>query len=210
MGGHPDRGTLSRDLTLRDLGRGPLEVARDLLGVHLVAGGVTLRLTEVEAYHGPADPGSHGYRGMTPRTEVMFGPSGRVYVYRSYGIHWCVNVVCGAKGECAAVLLRAGEVVRGHDLVAARRPDVRHRDLARGPGRLTKALGISGEDNGASVVGRRAPFALRAPSEGVPEAVVRTGPRVGVSGPGGDGRTHPWRFWIDGERTVSPYRPGRR
>lgn len=185
-------------------------MARTLLGAHLVVAGVTLRLTEVEAYHGTLDPGSHGYRGMTPRTEVMFGPPGHLYVYRSYGIHWCVNVVCGAKGECAAVLLRAGEVLAGHDLVARRRPDVRERDLARGPGRLTKALGVTGADNGASLIGRGAPFALHAPPEIVPDARVRTGPRVGVSGPGGDGAAYPWRFWLDGEASVSPYRPGRR
>ncbi|MGO1167720.1 MAG: DNA-3-methyladenine glycosylase [Janibacter sp.] len=180
------------------------------MGTHLVAGGVVLRLTEVEAYHGTLDPGSHGYRGMTPRTEVMFGPPGHLYVYRSYGIHWCANVVCGTKGECAAVLLRAGEVVAGHDLVAMRRPDVRERDLARGPGRLTKTLGLGGDDNGASVIGRGAPFALHAPSEPVPDELVRTGPRVGVSGPGGDGGAYPWRYWLDGESTVSAYRPGRR
>ncbi|WP_435198803.1 DNA-3-methyladenine glycosylase [Janibacter sp. GS2] len=185
-------------------------MARTFLGAHLVVDGVTLRLTEVEAYHGSLDPGSHGYRGMTPRTEVMFGPPGHLYVYRSYGIHWCANVVCGATGECAAVLLRAGEVVAGHDLVTARRPDVRERDLARGPGRLTKALGLTGDDNGASVVGGGTPFALHAPSEPVPDALVRTGPRVGVSGPGGDGAAHPWRYWLDGDPSVSPYRPGRR
>lgn len=185
-------------------------MARDLLGAHLVAGDVTLRLTEVEAYHGPADPGSHGYRGVTPRTEVMFGAPGRLYVYRSYGIHWCCNIVCGAKGECAAVLVRAGEVVAGHDVVADRRPGVTERDLARGPGRLTKALGITGEHDGAPLVGRGAPFALYASSEAVPDHLVRTGPRVGVSGPGGDGAVYPWRYWIDGERTVSVYRPGRR
>lgn len=170
--------------------------------------GVTLRLTEVEAYHGAHDPGSHGYRGPTPRTEVMFGPPGRLYVYRSYGIHWCVNVVCGSKGECAAVLLRAGEVVEGHELVADRRPGVRERDLARGPGNLTKALGIHGEHDGAALVGRGAPAALWAAPAA--DRVVRTGPRVGVSGPGGDGDTYPWRFWLDDEPTVSAYRPGRR
>ncbi len=174
-----------------------------------MAGAVNHRLTEVEAYHGAHDPGSHGYRGMTPRTEVMFGPPGHLYVYRSYGIHWCANVVCGTKGECAAVLLRAGEVVEGHDLVAERRPGVRERDLARGPGRLTKALGITGDDDGALVAGRNAPFALRVPRTPVPGAAVRTGPRVGVSGPGGDGEAYPWRYWLEGEATVSAYRPGR-
>lgn len=211
MGRDADRGALiGRGLTSRDLGRAPLEVARTLLGAHLVAGGVTLRLTEVEAYHGIQDPGSHGHRGMTPRTEVMFGSPGRLYVYRSYGVHWCANVVCGTKGECAAVLLRAGEVVAGHDLVAERRPGVRERDLARGPGRLTKALGITGDHDGAPVMGRDAPFALHAPRRPLPDAEVRTGPRVGVSGPGGDGAMFPWRYWLDGEPTVSAYRPGRR
>lgn len=171
--------------------------------------GVTLRLTEVEAYHGEVDPGSHGYRGMTPRTRVMFGPPGHLYVYRSYGIHWCCNIVCGAKGECAAVLVRAGEVVAGEEAVQARRPGVPARDLARGPGRLTRAMAIGGEDDGASLTGRGAPFALYAPVDPVPDAQVRTGPRVGVSGPGGDGTTYPWRYWIDGEPTVSAYRPGR-
>lgn len=105
--------TTGRRLTGSDLAGDPLSVAPMLLGTRLVAGDVTLRLTEVEAYWGGNDPGSHGYRGMTPRTEVMFGPPGHLYVYRSYGIHWCANVVVGSKGECAAVLLRAGEVVRG-------------------------------------------------------------------------------------------------
>lgn len=204
----PDRGTLiGRRLTARDLDRPPLEVARSLLGARLVAHGVTVRLTEVEAYHGPADPGSHGYRGVTPRTEVMFGPPGRLYVYRSYGIHWCANIVCGTMGECAAVLLRAGEVVAGEDLAADRRPDVPARNLARGPGCLTKALGIDGDDNGAPLLGRDSPVAVHAPREPLPERMVRTGARVGVSGPGGDGGTFPWRYWIDGDPTVSAYRP---
>lgn len=199
-----------RVLRVADLAQDPLVVARALLGVHIVGRGVTLRLTEVEAYHGADDPGSHGFRGMTPRTEVMFGPPGRLYVYRSHGIHWCCNVVCGTKGECAAVLLRAGEVVSGQDVVAERRPGVRSRDLARGPGRLTVTMAISGADGGAPLSGPDAPFVLRAPTEPVPEDRVRTGPRVGVSGPGGDGDAYPWRYWIDGEETVSPYRPGRR
>lgn len=192
-----------------DLTGDPLHVARALLGAHLVAGPVTLRLTEVEAYWGSKDPGSHGYRGMTPRTEVMFGPPGHLYVYRSYGIHWCANIVCGTAGECAAVLLRAGEIVEGHDVVAARRPEVRERDRARGPGRLTKALGLVGEDNGAAIVGRGAPFALYGPPMPPADVTVRSGPRVGVSGPGGDGAVYPWRFWLDGEPTVSAYRPGK-
>lgn len=196
-------------LTRADLGGDPLTVARSLLGAHLEAGPVTLRLTEVEAYWGPADPGSHGYRGITPRTEVMFGPPGHLYVYRSYGIHWCCNVVCGATGECAAVLLRAGEVVDGDEVVRQRRPSVPARDLARGPGRLTKALGIGGQDNGAALVGRGAPFVLRAPRAPVAEERIRTGPRVGVSGPGGDGAAYPWRFWLDAEPSVSVYRPGK-
>lgn len=198
-----------RRLTRADLAGDPLTVARALLGVHLVAGPVTLRLTEVEAYWGDRDPGSHGYRGMTPRTEVMFGPPGHLYVYRSYGIHWCCNVVCGTKGECAAVLLRAGEVVTGHDTVAARRAGVTPRDLARGPGRLTKTLAITGDDNGAGVVGGGAPFVLKASVDPIDDSQVRTGPRVGVSGPGGDAGTFPWRFWLEDERSVSAYRPGR-
>ncbi|NYF99513.1 DNA-3-methyladenine glycosylase [Janibacter cremeus] len=155
------------------------------------------------------DPGSHGYRGMTPRTRVMFGPAAHLYVYRSYGIHWCCNIVCGTKGECAAVLVRAGEVVAGEDLVAERRPGFGRREFARGPGRLTRAMAIDGEDDGAPLTGRDAPFALYAPREALPDASVRTGPRVGVSGPGGDGALYPWRYWIDGEPTVSVYRPGR-
>lgn len=146
---------------------------------------------------------------MTPRTRVMFGPAAHLYVYRSYGIHWCCNIVCGALGECAAVLVRAGEVVAGEDLVAERRPGVARRDLARGPGRLTRTMAIDGEDDGASLTGRDAPFALYAPREAVLDASVRTGPRVGVSGPGGDGALYPWRYWIDGESTVSAYRPGK-
>lgn len=184
-----------------------LEIAPALLGrvlQHESADGlVAVRLTEVEAYAGPGDPGSHAHRGVTPRTAVMFGPPGRLYVYFSYGMHWCVNLVCGPDGTASAVLLRAGEVVAGHALARARRPASRgDRDLARGPARLASALGIDKALDGAALGG--AVRLTGAPSS----APVRSGPRVGVSGAGGDAVAHPWRFWLDGEPTVSAYRPG--
>ena len=187
-----------------------LEVAPVLLGCHLTAGGVTVRLTEVEAYAGQADPGSHAFRGRTARTEVMFGPPGHLYVYFTYGMHWCANVVTGVEGAASAVLLRAGEVVAGHEVAAVRRAGIRERDWARGPARLASALGLSREHNGVDVCGSAPEPRLERPDEPVAAAVVRTGPRVGVSGPGGDGAAYPWRFWLDGEPTVSAYRPGRR
>jgi len=189
-----------------------LEVAPALLGRVVEhrspQGTVAVRLTEVEAYAGEADPGSHAYGGRTPRTEVMFGPAGHLYVYFSYGMHWCVNLVCGTEGTASAVLLRAGEVVEGLALARSRRPAARvDRDLARGPARLAQALGIDGTLDGA---------ALGAPTSDEPVRLlpgrasadgVRSGPRVGVSGAGGDGGLFPWRFWLDGERSVSAYRP---
>jgi DNA-3-methyladenine glycosylase len=190
-------------LTLPDLAQPVLDVAPLLLGAHLSAGGVTVRLTEVEAYAGEADPGSHAFRGRTPRTQVMFGPAGRAYVYFTYGMHWCTNVVTGPDGEASAVLLRAGQVVDGLDAALARRAGVRERDLCRGPARLCKALGISGEHSGVDLLDPSAPVRLL-PGAPVDPAVVRTGPRVGVAG---DGGVAPWRFWVDGEPTVSVYRP---
>lgn len=183
-----------------------LDVAPSLLGRLLLHespdGVVAVRLTEVEAYAGPDDPGSHAHRGLTPRTAVMFGPPGQLYVYFSYGMHWCVNLVCGPVGTASAVLLRAGEVVEGHAFARARRPASRtDRDLARGPARLASALGIDGALDGAALGG-----AVRITGEA--SGTVVTGPRVGVSGPGGDGATFPWRFWLDGEPTVSAYRAG--
>ena len=189
---------------LVDLSRPVLEVAPALLGAHLRAGGVTVRLTEVEAYAGQADPGSHAYRGRTPRTEVMFGPAGRAYVYFTYGMHWCTNVVTGPDGEASAVLLRAGEVVDGHDVAADRRPGVRERELCRGPARLCRTLGISGAHNGVDLRDPASPVQLL-PGAPLDAARVRTGPRVGIAGAGAP---TPWRFWLDGEPTVSVYRPG--
>ena len=184
---------------------GPVEqVAPALLGAVLVCGEVRLRLTEVEAYAGESDPGSHAFRGRTPRTDVMFGPAGRAYVYFTYGMHWCLNVVTGPDGVASAVLLRAGEVVAGHDVARGRRPGARDRDLARGPARLCKALGIDGSFGGTDLLDPSSPLRLLPPEAPADPARVRTGPRVGVAGLGAP---TPWRFWVDGEQTVSPYRP---
>ncbi|HET9021152.1 MAG TPA: DNA-3-methyladenine glycosylase [Ornithinibacter sp.] len=189
--------------------RDVLDVARDLLGCRLTHAGVSVRLTEVEAYAGAVDPGSHAFRGRSPRTEVMFGPAGRLYVYFTYGMHFCANVVTGVEGEASAVLLRAGEVVEGHEVAAGRRPGVRERDWARGPARLATTLALGRAHNGLSLVGPRSGGRVEPPGSGVDPRRVRTGPRVGVSGAGGDATAYPWRFWLDGEPTVSAYRPGR-
>jgi DNA-3-methyladenine glycosylase len=196
----PTRALLERDV---------LEVAPALLGAVVTHGGVGVRLTEVEAYAGVADPGSHAFRGRTPRTEVMFGPPGRLYVYFTYGMHYCANVVTGPDGTASAVLLRAGEVVAGHEVAASRRPRSSERDRARGPARLAVTLGLGREQNGLDLVDPLTDGRLEPPLVPVDPRRVRTGPRVGVSGAGGDGTAYPWRFWLDGEPTVSPYRPGR-
>ncbi len=183
---------------------GPVdEVAPTLLGAVLRAGPVAVRLTEVEAYAGESDPGSHAFRGRTPRTEVMFGPAGHAYVYFTYGMHWCMNVVTGPDGVASAVLLRAGEVVEGLDLARDRRGHVAHRDLARGPARLTKALGVDGSYGGVDLLDPSSSLTL-SPGDPVDPARVRVGPRVGVAGAGAP---TPWRFWVDGDPTVSVYRP---
>jgi DNA-3-methyladenine glycosylase len=170
---------------------------------------VTVRLTEVEAYAGQVDPGSHAFRGPTPRTRVMFGPAGHLYVYFSYGMHWCTNVVCGPEGEASAVLLRAGEVVAGQDLAAVRRAGIARRDWARGPARLAATLALTGEQSGLDACMPRGRARFHAPAEHVATTRIRTGPRVGVSGAGGDAAAYPWRFWLDGEPSVSTYRPAK-
>lgn len=183
----------------------PIATAHRLLGAQLIGRDVTLRITEVEAYDGANDPGSHAFRGRTPRNEIMFGPPGFLYCYFTYGMHTCCNYVCGEEGRAAAVLLRAGEVVEGVELARARRNGAADRDLARGPARLTKAAGISLGDNGITLHDDHSPVQVRW-SEPLPVSAIQSGPRVGVSGPGGDGTSYPWRFWIDGDPTVSPYR----
>ncbi|KAB1910462.1 DNA-3-methyladenine glycosylase [Micromonospora sp. AMSO31t] len=189
---------------LSDLLAGPVvPAARGLLGCRLTGHGVTVRITEVEAYAGTAgDPASHAHRGRTPRNAVMFGPAGHAYVYFTYGMHWCVNVVTGPDGEASAVLLRAGEVVDGLDVARERRPAVRRdTDLARGPARLCAALSIDRSVYGADLLGD-GPVRLRPPLAPVPEAAVTAGPRVGVTG----AHDVPWRFWIGDDPTVSAYR----
>jgi DNA-3-methyladenine glycosylase len=199
-----DRTPLARSF----LDRPVLDVAPDLLGRVLVRvtpeGPIAVRLTEVEAYAGTADPGSHAYRGRTARNAVMFGPPGHAYVYFTYGMWHCVNLVCGPVGTASAVLLRAGEIIEGADLARARRTTSRRpADLASGPARLATALGIDRTLDGADVCGNPpGVFRLLAGAPVEPSA-VRTGPRTGV---GGAGAAHPWRFWADADPTVSPYR----
>jgi DNA-3-methyladenine glycosylase len=178
-----------------------LEVARDLLGAVIAHGGVQVRLTEVEAYDGGNDPASHAFRGETTRNAVMFGPPGYAYVYFTYGMHFCVNLVCGPPGVPAAVLLRAGEVVAGLEVATSRRPRSTRRDLARGPARLTQALAIDRELDGADVTSAVSPLRVVA-GAAVSDALVRYGPRVGIS----RAADWPWRLWVDGEPSVSVYR----
>ncbi|HPM51667.1 MAG TPA: DNA-3-methyladenine glycosylase, partial [Rhodoglobus sp.] len=160
------------------LSRPALEVAPLLLGGHLTVDGVTLRLTEVEAYQGGADPGSHAFRGLTPRTAVMFGPPGHLYTYFTYGMHVCANIVCSPEGEASAVLLRAGEIIDGIEVARMRRTTSRtDADLARGPARLTVALGVTLADGGSSLENGRVRFT---PAES--PAQFAQGPRTGVSG----------------------------
>ncbi|MHB1165635.1 MAG: DNA-3-methyladenine glycosylase [Candidatus Nanopelagicales bacterium] len=184
------------------------DVAPRLLGATLASrvGGarVVLRITEVEAYGGVAeDPGSHAYRRRTPRNATMFGRAGLAYVYFSYGMHWCCCIVTGPEDEASAVLVRAGEVVSGVAAARARRQSAAaERELARGPARLTTALGITGEQDGIDLLRPRAELRLALPTD--PASGYAVSPRTGVSG---TGASTPWRFYLRGEPTVSPYRP---
>jgi DNA-3-methyladenine glycosylase len=184
-----------------------LDIAPDLLGRTLVRttpdGPITLRLTEVEAYDGPNDPGSHAYRGRTDRNAVMFGPPGHAYVYFTYGMWFCLNFVCGPEGRASGVLLRGGRITAGAELARAHRPTSRKdSDLAQGPARLATALSVDRALNGVDACAGDGPFRVLAGTPPGPGA-IRTGPRTGVAG---EGAAHPWRYWIDGDPTVSPYR----
>ena len=187
-----------------------LPAARRLLGCTLLAdtddGPIGVRIVEVEAYRGADDPGSHCYRGRTPRNAVMWGAAGHLYVYFVYGMHFCANVTALTDGTAGAVLLRAGELVTDPGPAHARRPTARGRDaeLARGPARLCKLLGLAREHNAVDLLDPAAPVRLEA-GEPVPDASIRSGPRVGVAA----GQTRPWRFWLEGSHAVTPYKAGR-
>ena len=185
--------------------RDSVELAPLLLGAVLAhdteQGRVALRISEVEAYRGVGeDPGSHAFRGMTKRNAVMFGEAAHLYAYFTYGMHVCINVVAGVPGMSSAVLLRGGTIVEGLELARARRPAASDRDLARGPARLSLALGVPLAASGADLLA--APFSLHVPASPVEFAA---GPRTGVSGAGG-GAAVPWRFWLPGDPGVSVYR----
>lgn len=209
-----------------------LGVAPRLLGstiaVHAEDGLVRVRITEVEAYHGvgvpgPYDAGSHSKDRRTERNASMFGPPGHAYVYLNYGMHYALNMVCSPDGIASGVLIRSGEVIAGEDLATARRaakaqryrrnsgsgeaaslPAIRSVQLARGPGNLATALGLTRDTHdGLDLLTE--PFEFQPPDQLVSK--ISRGPRVGVSGPAG-GPEFPWRFWITGDPTVSAFRPG--
>jgi DNA-3-methyladenine glycosylase len=183
------------------LERPSVEVAPLLLGAIIHGRGVSVRLTEVEAYLGELDPGSHAFRGETARNRVMYGEPGHLYTYFTYGMHVCANVVCSPLGTATAVLLRAGQVVDGLELSRERRTTSRtDADLARGPARLVVALGIALTDNGVDLESGEVTLELA----GEPSRFAQ-GPRTGVAGAGGSVK-YPWRFWTPDDPTVSPYK----
>jgi len=169
------------------------EVAPDLVGATLFVGGVGGRIVEVEAYH-HTDPAAHSYGGKTERNAVMFGPPGFAYVYRSYGIHWCLNFVCEAAGSASAVLIRALEPMAGIAAMRRRRGVAELRDLCSGPGKLCQALGVSIKHNGLAL--DRSPFELRARSG---EAEVVAGVRIGIT----KAAELPWRYGLRGSPFLS-------
>ena len=170
-----------------------LKVAPELIGATLLVNGVGGRIVEVEAYH-HTDPAAHSYRGRTPRNAVMFGPPGMAYVYRSYGIHWCLNFVCEHEGSASAVLIRALEPVAGIAAMRRRRGLSDARDLCSGPGKLCEALAVTGRHNGLPL--DRAPFELRA--RAAPPAIV-VGSRIGIT----KAVAHPWRYGLKESKFLS-------
>lgn len=186
----------------------PLTAARRLLGAVVTARGVSARIVEVEAYGGPADgpwpdPAAHSHRGRTARNGVMFGPPGRLYTYRSHGIHVCANVSCGGDGTAGAVLLRAAVIESGRDSAQSRRgPAVGATALARGPGNLCAALAITMADNGIDVFDPDSPVTVRLADSADSAAHAAAGPRVGVS----RAADRAWRLWVPDRLEVSAYR----
>ncbi|MCS5720339.1 DNA-3-methyladenine glycosylase [Herbiconiux sp. CPCC 205763] len=201
-----DRGFFERDV---------LEVAPDLLGCVLKKsdddGAVAIRITEVEAYAGERDPGAHSFRGRTARNATMFGPAGHIYCYFTYGLHHAINLVTTGADRPYGCLVRAGLVIEGQHLARARRAarrrsPVSDRELARGPGNVAQVFDVTLADNGDDLFGGAWEFLVADAPRDFQPAV---GPRVGVSGRGGDAGEFPWRFWIPGDPTVSAYRPGK-
>jgi len=197
-----------RPLSPRFYARPTLDVAPDLLGRMLLVnnrgrlcGG---RIVETEAYIGENDPACHARHGLTKRTRVMYGPPGHAYVYFTYGNHWMLNFVTEREGFPAAVLIRAIEPLFETAQMQRRRNVSRHRDLTNGPGKLTQALAITGDDNGTALQGPR--LTVGGPADG--SFTIATSGRVGVGD--GEGSAYPWRFVIDGNPWVSAYRLGRR
>lgn len=202
----PASGTVSGPVSDPAFDRARLGVEAGAAAVALLGAGLRtpaglFRITEVEAYGGGSDPASHAFRGRTPRNAVVFGPPGFAYVYRSYGIHWCLNVVSGVDGTAEAVLVRGAELVRDPGAPAVPLPERRR---ARGPGRLTAVAGITRADGGTDLcapTGRVRLVDLPVPAG----RTVRTGPRVGIT----VAVDLPWRFWLEGEPSVSVFRPGK-
>ena len=184
--------------------RDALDVAPELLNKVLAGNGAAARIVEVEAYRAGDDPGSHAYRGRTPRNASMFAAPATLYVYFSYGNHWCMNAVCGPGEHPHAVLLRAAAPVRGLDVMRERRPKAtRDRDLCAGPGRLGQAFGVDRSYDGTSLVRGR----LRIVDDGTPPPVrPSVSPRIGLAS--GKGHEEPWRFYVPGDPNIS--RPPRR
>jgi DNA-3-methyladenine glycosylase len=192
----------ARPLPRSFLNRPVVTVAPGLLGALLEHDGVVVRLTEVEAYDGGEDPASHAFRGPTRRNAVMFGPPGHLYLYFTYGMHWCANIVCGPVGRASAVLLRAGQVLEGEPLARSHRPGVGpSAALARGPANPVRTLGLGPADNGRDICSAGPVRLLRGPT--VCATTVRSGPRVGIR----LAADRPWRFWLADEPSVSAYRP---
>ena len=203
--------------TVADFAATARDVAPTVLGWVVVHDEVAVRIVEVEAYEGEIDPGSHAFRGRTDRNSALFGPPGTAYVYLNYGLHHALNLVCGEDGRASGCLVRAGEVIAGLDVARTRRTTTNRRtgqaqtppdvQLARGPGNLAKTLGLDLTFTGVPITADVPTSALTVWKPHPPRtSAVRTGPRVGVSGPGGVATHYPWRYWIPDDRHVSAYR----
>jgi DNA-3-methyladenine glycosylase len=184
---------LGKPLKASFFGRSVHEVAPDLIGATLLVNGAGGIVVEVEAYH-HTEPAAHSYRGPTPRNQVMFGPPGYLYVYRSYGIHWCMNFVCEKAGSASAVLLRAIEPTHGLSIMRRRRGLADERSLCSGPGKLCQALAITDKDNGAAL--DQPPFALYAR---IGKVDVVAGVRIGIT----KAADLPWRYGLRGSKFLS-------